>query len=89
VSRHPHPRYDLIPQRALQLVAENLALSAEKHNHQPLDFDRPDVYREKLLRHLDRWQRGETWDADGFHALTAVIVRAMQLIESDLSVGNN
>lgn len=79
-------RYDLIPARPLQELAELYAIGAKKYDdrnwEQGLSWGR--VFS-ALMRHAWAWWRGETHDPeDGQHHLASVAWCAFALLEYDL-----
>lgn len=79
-------RYDLIPATALRGVASVLTLGAAKHGdpggrpnwERGLSFQ---SHYGAILRHLNAWQSGEDFDAEGFHHLAGAAANCMILLD--------
>ena len=84
----PHGlRFDLIPRHSMNEVARAWTVGADKHGDE--DWKVRET-RESCLaamkRHAEKWENGEKYDKeDGQHHLAAVIVRAMMLMEMEVS----
>lgn len=79
-------RFDLIPPRPLELVAEVYTIGAKKYAdrnwEKGLKWGR--VFA-AMMRHAWKWWRGEQRDPDGQHHLASVVWCALALMEYELT----
>jgi hypothetical protein len=74
---------EVIPEFILREVSDALVIGLTKHDAWEHGQSK-EYYAGALIRHLHRWQQGETYDQeDGQHHLAAVVVRAFQLIGAE------
>lgn len=75
-------RFDLIPVRPLQNVAEVYTVGAKKYADRNWEkgLSWAKTYG-AMLRHMFKWFLGEKRDPDGFHHLAAVVFGAFALME--------
>lgn len=78
------PRMDLIAPHFLEAIGEVLELGARKYSSWKwMDGAPYSAWLAALKRHLNRWEKGEPVDEEGFYHLAAVAVHAMFLFEHE------
>lgn len=80
-------RYSLVPVVSLKETVSVLTFGAEKYDDENWKKVENPVprYTDALMRHLEKWRGGETYDREsGFHHLAHVVCCAMFIIYFEL-----
>jgi hypothetical protein len=78
------PRMDLVSPHFMEAVGDVLEFGTRKYSPWKwMDGAPYSVWLAALKRHLNRWEKGEAIDPDGFAHLAAVAAHAMFLFEHE------